>query len=246
MSWEEYARHSRTDPYILELSWAKGDLVYYGAFHKVDDDHPQFEDIEQRWNTFNPDYALCEGNEWPLAESRCQAIRLYGEQGLLTYLAARDGIPVECIDPPIADQVNYLKNHFRPQQIKVYFVLRQAAVNRMLKKNSSRLRYVYSYLDNLGNIPGFRNSPTNLIEFEHTVSQMFPEIDCWTKIPYSYFHDQEKGGFLAKMHRMLNKYRDRIMIKKVVKALKKGKRVFAVVGRSHVVIQEASLRSLGT
>jgi len=49
LTWEEYVEHPRTDPYILELDKKGGSLFYYGAFHKVDPEDPQFEDIEQKW-----------------------------------------------------------------------------------------------------------------------------------------------------------------------------------------------------
>lgn len=244
MSWEDYIRQPRNEPYILELNSKGGSLLYYGAFHKVDPTHPQFLDIEQKWEEFQPTFAYCEGSMWPLEESQYSAIEKYGEQGLVTFLAARDGIPIECIDPSLNDQAKYLQNYFQPHLVKVYYVMRQAAINRMMKKDFHDSRYVNRYLQKLGRIYGYNKFPTNLGDFERMVSLLFPDLDNWQKIPYSYFQCPELGGFLTAIHRKLNKYRDRIMIKKVTKALKKGKRVFAIVGRSHVVIQEAALKSL--
>lgn len=43
------------------------------------------------------------------------------------------------------------------------------------------------------------------------------------------------------MHRALNSYRDKVMLKKILKAVGKNRRVFALVGRSHVVMQELVL-----
>ncbi len=244
MSWDDYIGQPRNAPYVLELVSGRGRLIYYGAFHKVDPAHPQFTDIEQKWDKFQPTLAYCEGNIWPLEETRTMAIRKYGEQGLLTYLAARDGIPIECIDPSLTDQAKFLRTHFPPHLIKIYYVLRQAAVNRMLKKDIHDLRYVSRLLRSFSRISRYDTFPANRIEFENMVSFLFPDLDDWQKIPFSYFHNPNAGRFLANIHRKLNEYRDQIMIKKVVGALKKGNRVFAVVGRSHVVIQEAILRSI--
>lgn len=243
MSWEEYVRQSSDDPYVLELDSYGGKLVYYGAFHKVDPEHPQFEDIERRWDEFQPTFAYCEGNIWPLEESRIDAIENYGEQGLVTYLAARDGIQVECIDPPLKEQAVYLKNFFPPHLIKAYYVLRQAAINRVMEKDTSPDVYASYYLRHLGRIYGQNAFPSNLLEFESMASILFPGLDDWEKIPRSYFGCPDYGGFLADIHRKLNKYRDRVMIQKITGALKKGNRIFAIVGRSHVVIQEAALKS---
>lgn len=244
LTWQEYVEHPRTGPYILELDKKRGSLFYYGAFHKVDPKDPQFEDIEQKWEQFRPTYAFCEGRIWPLKESRAQAIRSYGEQGLITFLAARDGIPVKCIDPSISQQALYLRNQYPPHQIKIYFILRQATINKMLRrkeKNEDDARLLLSKMEKFG---GSRYFPATLVEFEGMFSQLFPELDNWQNIPYAYFQSSEKNGFLAEIHQKLIEYRDQTMIKKVTKALKRGERVFAVVGRSHVFKQQDILSSL--
>ena len=244
MSWDDYVRQPRSHPYVLEMQHQNGSLLYYGAFHKVDPSHPQFEDIEQKWEDFQPTFVFCEGSIWPLEETDDKAIENYGEQGFVTFLAARDGIPVECIDPSLTNQIKYLRNHYPHHLIKVFYVLRQAAINRMLKKDTPASIYANRYFRKIGHIYGDNRAPANLKDFERMVGSLFPELDDWQNIPYSYFQCPKSGGFLTAIHRKLNTYRDRIMIKNVTKALKKGKRVFAIVGRSHVVIQEAVLRSL--
>lgn len=244
LTWQEYTKYTRTGPYILELDKQNGSLFYYGAFHRVDPTDPQFKDIEQKWEQFRPTYALCEGRIWPLEESRIQAIRRYGEQGLVTFLAARDGIPVKCIDPSISEQARYLRNHYPPYQIKIYFILRQVNINKMLHREEKNLDDTRLLLSKMERFGGSRYFPATLVEFEHMVQKLFPELKNWEEIPYVYFQSSEKGGFLADIHKELIKYRDQTMIQKVASALKKGERVFAVVGRSHVFKQQAILRSL--
>ncbi len=244
MTWEEYIEHPRSAPYILELDTNGGSLFYYGAFHNLDPGDPQFEDIEKKWEQFQPTFAFCEGRTWPLEESRIQAIRMHGEQGLITFLAARDGIPIQCIDPPFEDQIRYLRKFFPPIQIKFYYVLRQASINKALRRENNNLddaRYLLRKMERIRRLKCF---PSNLLEFEYMVSKLFPELDNWQAVPYSYFHSPERGRFLQDVHRKLNEYRDHIMIKKVTKALKKRERIFAVVGRSHVFKQQSILRSL--
>lgn len=244
LTWQEYIQHPRIGPYILELDKKPGSLFYYGAFHKVDPKDPQFKDIEQKWEQFRPTCAFCEGRIWPLEESRAQAIRSYGEQGLITFLAARDGIPVKCIDPSISEQIRHLRNKYPPHQVKIYFILRQANINKMLRRKEKNLDDARLLLNKMERFGGSRYFPATLVEFEHMVSQLFPELDNWQNISYSYFQSKEIGGFLADIHQKLIEYRDLTMVKKVTKALKKGERVFAVVGRSHVFKQQDILRSL--
>lgn len=50
------------NPYILTIDTKdKGSLLYYGASHTRDPDHPQIADITSRWEAFNPTVALYEG-----------------------------------------------------------------------------------------------------------------------------------------------------------------------------------------
>ena len=70
-------------PQILNINSKKGSLFYYGSYHNVDINHPQFDDIEKNWDMFKPDIAYSEGMLWPLIKSRERAIKKYGEQGLL-------------------------------------------------------------------------------------------------------------------------------------------------------------------
>ncbi len=242
ISWEDYFSQPRNEPYILELEEGRSRLLYYGAFHKVDLEDPQFMDIEERWENFQPTVAFCEGHIWPLEKSRQEAILRHGEQGLLRYLAYRDNVPMRCLDPPLYRQVKYLRKRFSPSRIKLYYILRQAAVNRMLKRDIDDLRYVHRLLKSFKAMSGFDCPPRLLIDFEYLVSKAFPELGDWRMIPPSYFHSENQGGFLARIHRRLNKFRDDTMLRNIMVAMKNEERVFALVGRSHVVMQEPALR----
>jgi len=244
LSWEDYINQPRSEPYVLELKERTYRLLYYGAFHKVDIEHPQFEDIEERWEGFKPTLALCEGGIWPLEKSRNDAIRKHGEQGLLRFLAARDSIPLKCFDPSLHYQALFLKRAFLPTHVKIYFVLRQAIINRILKRDINKTDYVTQILRSFKGVKRYDCPPKSLTEFEFLVSKLFPELDDWRMIPPTFFYSVERGHFLAEIHYRVNEYRDNIMVKNLIAELKKGERVFAVVGRSHVVMQEPTLLSV--
>jgi len=235
----------RKENYSLEIRGEKGRLFYYGAFHRVDPRDSQFDDLENKWEAYRPTIAYSEGGLWPLEASRELAIRRYGEQGLLRYLAERDGVPIRCLDPSLSKQVQFLRCVFSTYDIKLYFILRQACIHRMLHKDQEDLRrQAELYLKEIGSVEEGRLSPCTIEEFDRAVADCFPELEEWDQIPDSYFIEQGKGRFLAKIHRRLNGYRDRFMIRALSREIKRGHRVFAVVGRSHVIRQEATLRML--
>lgn len=243
MTWEEYNRTPRLRPYVLKLVGHRGDLLYYGAFHCIDLNHPQFSDIEQRWDAFRPTLAMSEGSLWPLEATREEAIRKYGEQGLLRFLAARDGVPVKCLDQSRLLQSRHLRHQFSVQEIKVYMVLRQASVNQILGRNPNDVADMETFLAVMEKFRPFRFPPHSLTNLEAFVKHEFPELESWRTIPEDYFYNKEKGKFLPEIHRYLMCYRDNYMLGMLFKELKNGRRIFAVVGRSHVVMQEPALRA---
>lgn len=233
-------------PYIVEFKHNNGAILYYGSYHNVNLQHPQFQDIEDRWNTFKPDVAFSEGEKWPLVRSREDAIKRYGEQGLLRYLAYRDKVKIKCIEPKRISEMLYLLKHFPAPKIKIYYVLRQILINReIFKKDLDTVDYVKIYLMNISWIKPFGNSPRTLEEFSLYIKKYLPDLKNWEKIDSNYFMDITKpNNFLARINIHSNKFRDQFMTKKIIRALEKGRKIFFVVGKSHVFNQERILLSL--
>jgi len=231
-------------PYVLELNGSDGTLMYYGARHSMDPDDPQMEDIEHHWDDFKPTTAFLEGGIWPLDESRSAAIRNSGEQGLVRFLADRDGARIRSIDPTPQSQARHLLRRFPPDQIKVYFVLLHTMVMCRSGKQPPSLRYVELILNDFNRIPAFSCSPCNPEEFQRFIAHTFDEMKDWRSISDLYFYQPAKGRFLVRMHQCLSEFRDRHMLKVLSKAVKNGERIFAVVGHSHVAVQEPVLRTM--
>lgn len=237
LTWEEYDRLPRIDPYVLELECGPSRLLYYGAFHSVDLKHPQFRDIERRWIDFKPDVALCEGGLWPLEDSQEEAIRLYGEQGLLRFLANKDRVSLRCLDATLIQQARFLSLKYTPLQIKVFFVLRQTVIERMRGWDATDPKPIQDLLDKLKQWPHLASYPGSLVEVVREARLIFPELDAWERTPGYFFTLPDQGKFLPEMFQAVNQFRDQQMLREVLGELEKGRRVFALVGRSHVAIQ---------
>ena len=242
MKWEEYRQMPNGIPYVYTLNLNKGGLIYYGAIHTISPDDPQISTIEEWWDKFQPDLALCEGCVWPLENTYREAVRKYGEQGLLRFLAERDGVPIKCIDPPKKFQARYLKVFFTTEEIKVYYVMLHTLVKRRMGKDLSDEGFVESIIQELSRCWHINDFPASLADFKWVVKKLFPEFSDWREIPYTYFFCSLKGKYLPEIHSRLRDYRNLYQVNLLIRELKKGKRVFAVVGRSHVVMQEPVIR----
>lgn len=237
--------NERFNPFIIELDRGGSSILYYGSSHNIDISHPQFNDIEKKWNKFKPDVAYSEGKIWPLIKSKADAIKRYGEQGLLRYLAYRDNIKIKCIEPTRKKEVQYLKKYYPLIKIKIFYVLRQLVIDKEILNKNINSKYVSFLLSNNSSFSIYslnKRVPRTVLELNLKIKKLLPEIKDWEKIDSRYFMDIRKpGNWLAKMNILVNKYRDIYMIKKIIKEFKNGKKIFAVVGESHVVEQEKTL-----
>jgi len=231
-------------PYVLEIKKKRGGLLYYGSFHNVDPEHPQFKDIEGKWNKFKPEIVYSEGSLWPLERSKKKAIEKHGEQGLLRYLAHRDKVKIICIEPQKRNEILYLLKKFTSTKIKIYYILRQMIINREIFNKDTDLDYIRFMLKKMGKMNFFSISLKTVEDFSTMVKALLPDLKNWKNIDSKYFMNVlNKKNWLAKINVRINKYRNKYMVKKIIKQLKKGKKVFVVVGKSHVLEQEKILLS---
>ena len=255
---EEQFIPPRDNPYVLKVKSKKGELVYYGAIHTIDTNNSQNAEIEELWNSFQPTLAFSEGGVWPLEKNRYEAITKHGEQDLLRFLSSRDNVPLESIDSTMRNQAIFLRRQFSPMDIKMYFILIQAVINKRLKRNLEDVRYVDLILKSLvkisssksiaRNLSNYYNqdkrTPQNLQQFEYLMAKKFPEIKNWRDFPSSYFYDSRKGKFLPEIHQKLNEFREQLMLAKLIAKLKKRERILVVAGRSHLERLEPALHFL--
>ena len=224
-------------PFYLELKTPRGELLYCGIFHTNSPDDPQIGQIIKYWEEFQPTLAFCEGKKWPPAATLQESIRRYGEQGLISFLAAQDGIKLKCLDLSLTRQAVFLSHYFFPGHIKIYYVLREVVTRRRVGLQEEEGIFYEKLLTELSRIKGFDVYPLNLIELEKMLGFIFPELENWRCIPSFYFYNSQKGKFLVQIHRYLQKFRNRHMAQALLAGLKRRERVFAVCGRSHVVSQ---------
>jgi len=245
MSWEEYAALSRSvrTPYILVLQAGTGCLLYFGAEHSVDPSHPQFTEMESRWRDFRPTRAFSEGGVWPLENSREQAIIRHGEPGFVRFLAARDGIPVQSLEPARQAEVGWLLQKFLPEQVKLFYVLRQVDQHRRHKSSEAIENYTSKQLASFAEIKGLEGPPNTVEELQASSARLLPELGDWRQVPAEWFVPTRTDKFTNRINREASDFRNRHMVNLLAEQARGGERVFAVVGFSHVVMQEPVLRA---
>ena len=71
---------------------------------------------------------------------------------------------------------------------------------------------------------------------------MLPHVEDWRRLKAEEMNPRPARSFLSEISADLGKYRDEFMLTRLIRLTRSGERVFAVVGASHVVMQEPVLR----
>ena len=86
--------------------------------------------------------------------------------------------------------------------------------------------------------------PHSISELQSTFADNFPGLGSYKNVPASWVDPAKSTNRLNEISRASSDFRDKVMAAKISDAVCKQKRVFAVVGASHVVMQEPAIRAL--
>lgn len=245
MTYQEYGRIRHGRPYILQLKSGAGELLYFGAGHFYRIDDPQAVELERRFAEFRPTLLLNESGTPPAEATRELAVERYGEPGLVSFLAARHNVKIKSLDPPRMQEITYLLSTKRwtTEQVMLFYVLRRVSENN--KKSSPRPaeELVQQALDASAKAPVFEGLPKTVAEFEASVKRLLPSVADWRKVRSTVFDpNPDLGLYTNDVAYASSQYRDRYMVKLIADEVRRGGRVLAVVGASHVVMQESALK----
>lgn len=247
MTFDEYAKVRHGVPYIVELKIGKGALLYFGAQHIYDPKHAQTAQIEKLWKEFRPTVAYYESTGTSLSKTVDEAVSKSGEPGLVRFLAARDKIPAFSLEPNRNNEVAMMLKTFTPEQVKVFFVLRQVPQFRERKTDETIETFMTTFLRNVSYISGLENAPPNTIaELDKSALWLSPQLKDWRTADRSWSDPVANQAYTNQIARLSSEFRDLHMVKLLIDKVKQGERVFAVVGGSHVIMQEPVLKAAST
>ena len=102
MSFEEYVKKTHPTPYVLRLSAGKRRLIYFGPKHTYDPNDAETSQIEKWWLKLKPEVAFFEGANPEASSAIVQSreeISKNGEPSFVLFLADKDNVPVNSLEP---------------------------------------------------------------------------------------------------------------------------------------------------
>ncbi len=261
MTAEEYSEIRHATPYIFELKVGDKELYYFGTPHSRDANDSIFKEIEDAFNKINPDIVFVEGinvrgdktkyGEIVKAATTDEVVDRLGESGFTLKLGVEKGIDWESPEPTDKDLYDdLLTKGFSRDEVfawDVFNILPQ--YNRQMKRERFE-KYVSRFIDR------FREA-TNWEGFDYTYEraielgeQIFGEsvdvendqraLDRIDPIPWK--EKKDKQTVLNRISEASSVFRDRKIVRDILGAFKKHKKVFVVYGASHAVMQEPAFK----
>jgi hypothetical protein len=244
MPWEEYRSLRHPAPYVVRISSAPGELLFFGARHTSDPADPQISLIERLWAEFRPDVAFSEGGIRPASRTRDEAVRRYGEPGLLRFLAGRDRVPLRNLEPPNHEEAAALAREFPPENVKLFYLLRYLDSYSSSVHGRSAGQYAEGVFRILIRDWKLAGPPRSLDELQELTRRILPELADWRRFPRAWFDPLRRDNFLNELARRSGRYRDCHMLPLIAAEVRAGRRVLVVAGSGHAVTQERALRAM--
>lgn len=241
MSFDEYTKIHHDTPYVLRITEGDLELIYYGARHSFDTADPMFDDIERRFTAMRPTIAFNEGGDPPALSDRDEAIRNYGDSGFLRYMAKTHGVEAQNLDLPPEHESRILRSKYTKPQVLLFYVVRQLGTYNNMPDPPDFDTYFDEFMQSCGRSLEMHDASWEIVntEFERTFGEpLIPE-----RIGRDYSDPVPDENLTQRIARDSSIARDQYMVDKLVEALHRHKRVFAVMGASHVVMQEQALRA---
>lgn len=238
-NWDEHdsivEKFALGNPYVLELSLGKGSLVFFGAHHTRDPKDPQMAQIERHWKSFKPTVALHEGRQRNFYDVPVlEPLKGLTEVEKLHNLATREGVKIYTLEPAFEDEVAALLKTWSPEEVATYFVLRgywseaQGEVREDIAKELIGKRT---------DVNGLRGSLKTTADIDRVWKTAYPNAGDWRTTK-----GEPGDGYLAAMSDASRVVRGEHMARILIDLVRKGERVFAVVGSGHVIRSEWMLR----
>ncbi len=240
-TWDEHAAiYARGGfPYTLEIDHPEsaGALLYVGVQHSTDPEDPQFEQLRRDWEAFAPTVALNEGRSRYFRWST-ELIGGISDPKLAHILARRSGIPIYTLEPSYEDEVALLLESWPAELVACFFSTRVICAESGGDPARAEAK-APGLLAKRTDVEGLRGVLTGVADLDRVWREHVPDGPDWRTLS-----NIDSVTTMRRVGDDSREVRGRHMVRAIADLVSRGERVVAVVGASHVIRQEPTLRSL--
>lgn len=234
-SWEEHdAIYRATEfPFIVEA----GPVLFIGVQHSTDPEDAQWDVLRSRWAAHRPTVALNEGRSRYLRVGS-SLVGGINDPKLAYDLARRDGIPIYSLEPSYQDEVDALLEGWAADFVATYFSLR-VIVGEAGGDPERAEAIAPALIAKRTRAEGLRGTLDGVEALDLVWRREFPGGPDWRELK-----NLESLPKIRAIGDDSREVRGRHMVRALATLAGRGERVVAVVGASHAIRYEPTLRSL--
>jgi len=238
-TWPEHdAIYQSADfPIVLAIDEPGAAVRYVGALHTSDADHPQLAEVERVFESFEPTIVLLEGRarlfDWPLRFANGHS------EVAFTYALARSrGLPCFSLEPPYDHEVAALLDRWPADHIACYFIARGFIADGGPQSDDPE-SVLAPLIAKRTDADGLRGVIASVAQFDEAWMRITGDGPDWRTA--GSLDAIQPFGDIGNDSREL---RGEHMVRAIATLARSGERVMAVVGASHTIRHEPTLRWL--
>ena len=228
-------------PYTYRLRANAFDLCVFGTSHTNNPRDPQLSILERELESFKPKEVLLEGN-WQTDESKTEKEAIHkGENAYAGFLAKKDNLQVRGWDLTRREELSALESEYSQKTLFAFFVLRNLRQALKFRPETADIeRIIRSFKDK----SPWKEFDYSFENIKGTYKEIFGEDFDITSLNGAMFrpYGSSKPSVFNSVARRSSVLRDLHCVEIIPMELEKEKRVLAVMGSLHAVMQEPVLR----
>ncbi len=247
----DYSRLEELDiqlPYVYEYSNNTKSILVFGSYHTSNPKDKVINNIESRFNLFEPDIVLYEGDGISFESTADKSIHYYFEMGFVRYLCNKKQLLDMNLEPSSSSKYAYLLNKYSKHEVFLADLGSQISLllNSNINKDSFDFEkkynlYIKNYIDDGFPITDLEKD----ISYFYKIYKSFYGIEFNLRtFDYTTVEIKYNSTILNKINQESAKYRDIYMLEKIKKLLSEYNRIYIQIGGRHAIIWEPFIKNM--
>lgn len=251
MSYEEFSQIEKLElPVIVHLKSDGKQILYFGSYHSNLINDSLFSLIERKFNDFQPDFVLHEGDDdWPIFKNKDSTIVISGEPGYIIQLSQENEVDYATIEPEEKNEYEYLLKTYDLEWVVLMYMCRQIDNQQRLSEayNTSdaqfeqNMDYFFRMLERDG-IP-LDKGQMEFTYWKNIYEKLLNRKLEWRKFNPDLYYPNKYLTKLNEINRASDEFRNLFMIEKILETSDKFDKIMVLVGGGHLIVQEKLLKS---
>ena len=246
MTMEAYGELKHARPYELVLRKAGAELLYLGVEHSTDPLSKTNKTLQEVFSRYTPTKLYIESPLRLPKPTIAETVSFFGESGVFMYIANERKIEIESLDLPVREEIEQVAAKFGQKTTALFYGLRLVLQQERRSTDFNREIFleqkVMPWLVLYGALPAALKAD----EFLIPLPALIKGAATLSSASLEWFNPLQPADVTVfnQISRYLVDLRDQRMIKMLVLDFRKGHRILAATGVSHVVMQEPDIRRL--